>query len=171
MKLQDFLCYFPFTRLMADGINAPMLDAAVRSFIFEILIRHSHNASILCDKDPYVLKYTTYIASIFPRSKFLLLVRDARAVVHSVMSRKLPITDFNLTDYRHNFKSWNKGVEIMVDQCIQVGKKKCQIVRYEQLVLQPKRTIVTVLKFLGLPWADAMLNHEKFIGTKISLSK
>jgi protein-tyrosine sulfotransferase len=156
---------------MAGGLNEPMLDAAVRSFIYQILVRHSRNADVLCSKDPFVLNYAKYIASIFPASKFLLIIRDARAVIHSVMTRKVDIIDFNLTDHRQNFKSWNKGIEIMVDQCTQVGKDKCLIVRYEELVLQPKKTIKTILKFLGLSWVDAVLHHEKFISKRISLSK
>jgi protein-tyrosine sulfotransferase len=158
-------------RLKASGFNEAMLDAAVRSFIYQILIRHSQNADVLCSKDPFVLNHATYIASLFPASKFLLLIRDARAVIHSVMTRKVSISDFNLTDYRHNFKLWNKDIQIMIDQYTQVGKEKCLIVRYEQLVLQPKKTIQTILKFLGLPWVDAVLHHEKLIGTRISLSK
>ncbi len=174
MKVHDFQhCFFLFfsTRLKAGGFDEPMIDAAVRSFIYQIMIRHSKNADVLCSKDPFVLNHATYIASLFPASKFLLIVRDARAVIHSVMIRKVSIVDFNLTDHRHNFKLWNKGIQIMSDQCTKVGKEKCFMVRYEQLVLQPKKTIETILKFLSLPWIDAVLHHEKLIGNRISLSK
>ncbi|CAF2709805.1 unnamed protein product [Rotaria sp. Silwood2] len=161
----------PHIQLMASGVNASLLDSAIRLFIYEILIHHSHNADVICDKDPFVLMYAAYISSIFPTSKFLLLVRDARAVVYSVMTREVPVDGFNLTDYRQNFKSWNTQMEILIDQCIEVGKKKCLIVRYEQLVLQSKKTIESILKFLGLPWVDDVLHHEKLVGKKISVSR
>lgn len=148
-----------------------ILDSGVRAFVYEILQRHSQSADILCDKDPFVLKYAAYVSTIFPDSKFILLIRDARAVIHSVVTRKVTITGFSLTDYRQNFKLWNKGMEVMFEECERVGSLRCLMVYYEQLVLQPKRTIANVLEFLNLPWVDDVLHHEELIGKKISLSK
>jgi len=148
-----------------------ILDSAVRAFVYEILIQHSQSADILCDKDPFVLKYASYTSTIFPNSKYLLLIRDARAVIHSVMTRKVTITGFSLTDYRQNLKLWNKGIETMVKECTQAGSDKCLMVYYEGLVLQPKKTIENILKFLNLNWVDDVLHHEKLIGKRISLSK
>ena len=156
---------------MAEGMTETMLDSAVRAFVYEILIQHSQSADILCDKDPFVLRFAAYTSTIFPHAKFLLLVRDARAVVHSVMARKVSITGFSLTDHRQNFKLWNKGMEGMYDQCQQVGPNQCMMVYYEQLVLQPKRTIEKILEFLNIPWHDNVLHHEELIGEKIVLSK
>ena len=156
---------------MAAGINETIIDSAVRAFIYEILEQHSQSADVLCDKDPFVLKYAAYTSSIFPRSKFLFLIRDARAVIHSVMTRKVSIAGFSPTDYRQNFRLWNKGMEMMDEQCRQVGLKRCFAVFYEQLVLQPKKTIENILQFLDIPWNDNVLHHEELIGKKISLSK
>ncbi|CAF3414284.1 unnamed protein product [Rotaria sp. Silwood1] len=160
-----------WNRLMAGGMTEEILDSAVRAFVYDILFHHSQSSDILCDKDPFVLKYASYISSMFPNSKFLLIIRDARAVIHSVMTRKVTITGFSLTDYRLNLKLWNKGMEIMFEQCKQVGEDKCLMVYYEQLVLQPKKSIENILKFLNLTWVDDVLHHEQFIGKKISLSK
>ncbi len=156
---------------MAGGMTETILDSAVRAFVYEILYHHSQSADILCDKDPFVLKYSSYISSLFPNSKYLLLIRDARAVIHSVMTRKVTITGFSLTDYRQNLKIWNKGIETMFEQCKQMSENRCLMVYYEQLVLQPKKTIENVLKFLNVSWNDNVLRHEELIGKKISLSK
>ncbi|CAF1180608.1 unnamed protein product [Adineta ricciae] len=160
-----------WNRLIAGGMTEAILDSAVRAFVYEILLHHSLSADILCDKDPFVLKYATYVASIFPNSKFLLLIRDARAVIHSVMTRRVTITGFSQTDYRQNLKLWNKGIESMFQQCQQIGHNRCMMVYYEQLVLQPKKSIENILKFLDVPWVDSVLHHEELIGKKISLSK
>ncbi|CAF0953679.1 unnamed protein product [Rotaria sordida] len=160
-----------WNRLMAGGMTEEILDSAVRAFVYEILFHHSQSADILCDKDPFVLKYASYISSIFPNSKFLFIIRDARAVIYSVMTRKVTITGFSLTDYRLNLKLWNKGIKIMFDQCKEIGKNKCLMIYYEQLVLQPKKSIENILKFLNLTWVDDVLHHEQLIGKKISLSK
>jgi protein-tyrosine sulfotransferase len=156
---------------MAGGMSEFMIDSAVRAFIYEILVHHSKSADVLCDKDPFVLKYASYISSMFSNVKFLLLIRDARAVIHSIMTRNVTITGFSSNDYRQNLKLWNKGIDTMVNECTQIGKDKCLLVYYEQLVLQPKKTIKNILKFLNLYWVDSVLHHEELIGKKISLSK
>jgi protein-tyrosine sulfotransferase len=156
---------------MSGGITEVMIDSAVRAFVYEILVQHSKYADVLCDKDPFVLKHASYISSIFSNAKFLLLIRDARAVIHSVMTRKVTISGFSLTDYRQNLVLWNKGIETMINECTEIGKDKCFMVYYEQLVLQPKKTIENILKFLNIPWNDNVLHHEELIGKKISLSK
>lgn len=160
-----------WNRLSAGGITEAILDSAVRAFIYEILIQHGRRSDVLCDKDPFVLKYSADLSAMFPHAKFLLLIRDARAVLHSIMTRQVTITGFSLTDFRQNLKLWNQGIEKMVDQCLQLTQKKCMMVYYEQLVLQPKVTIQNILQFLNLSWVDEVLHHEELIGTRISLSK
>ena len=75
----------------------------------------------------------------------------------------------------------------MYSQCISI-KDRCLPVYYEQLVLHPEAEIRKVLKFLDIPWSDTVfnfliihsnfilfnlqvLNHDKYIGDKIQLSK
>ncbi|CAF0817663.1 unnamed protein product [Didymodactylos carnosus] len=161
-----------WNRLIAGGISENILDSAVRAFVYEILVRHGGpDADILCDKDPFVLKHAVYVTTIFPNSKFLLLIRDGRAVIHSVMTRKVTITGFSLTDYKQNLKSWNQGIDVMVKECTKIGDSNCLFVYYEQLVLHPRVTIEKILKFLNIPWVDSVLHHDELIDKKISLSK
>jgi len=39
----------------------------------------------------------------------------------------------------------------------------CLKVYYEQLVLHPEEWMRKILKFLDVPWNDAVLHHEEFI--------
>uniref|UniRef100_A0A2A4JF50 Protein-tyrosine sulfotransferase n=1 Tax=Heliothis virescens TaxID=7102 RepID=A0A2A4JF50_HELVI len=41
----------------------------------------------------------TYVLELFPNAKFLFMVRDGRATVHSIITRKVTITGFRLTSY------------------------------------------------------------------------
>jgi len=66
--------------------------------------------------------------------------------------------------------NWSRAVEVMVNQCLEVGPDVCLMVFYEQLVLQPIGQSKRILNFLQIPWNDAVLNHEKYI-LNISLSK
>uniref|UniRef100_F6XMW5 Protein-tyrosine sulfotransferase n=1 Tax=Ornithorhynchus anatinus TaxID=9258 RepID=F6XMW5_ORNAN len=160
-------------RLDEAGVTERVLDAAVRAFVLEVIARHGEPARFLCNKDPFTLKSSVYLARLFPNSKFLLMVRDGRASVHSMISRKVTIAGFDLTSYRDCLTKWNRAIEVMYAQCLQVGRAKCLPVYYEQLVLHPQRSLRHVVDFLGLAWTDALLHHEDLIGKPggVSLSK
>lgn len=162
-----------YQRLVEAGITADVLDNAIGEFILEIIARHGRPAKRLCNKDPFTLKSAVYIHSLFPSSQFLFLVRDGRAVAHSIISRKVTISGFNITDYRQCLMKWNAATQSMYDQCNNLGSKVCLPVYYEQLVLHPERTLKTVMNFLDLPWSDSVLHHEKYVNQPdgIELSK
>jgi protein-tyrosine sulfotransferase len=164
---------FESQRLLEAGITADVLDHAVGEFMLEIMARHGKPAKRLCNKDPFTLKSAVYINTLFPKGQFLFLIRDGRAVAHSIVSRKVTISGFDITNYRQCLKKWNSATSSMYEQCKQLGPKICLPVYYEQLVLHPEQTLRGILKFLNLPWNDAVLHHEKFVNQPdgIELSK
>ncbi|CAO2629054.1 protein-tyrosine sulfotransferase 2 [Chionomys nivalis] len=160
-------------RLDEAGVTDEVLDAAMQAFILEVIAKHGEPARVLCNKDPFTLKSSVYLARLFPNSKFLLMVRDGRASVHSMITRKVTIAGFDLSSYRDCLTKWNKAIEVMYAQCMEVGRDKCLPVYYEQLVLHPRRSLKRILDFLGITWSDTVLHHEDLIGKPggVSLSK
>ncbi|XP_072271536.1 protein-tyrosine sulfotransferase 2 [Pyxicephalus adspersus] len=160
-------------RLDEAGVTDHVMDAAVQAFILEIIAKHGEPAKLLCNKDPFTLKSSVYLSKLFPNSKFLLMIRDGRASVHSMITRKITIAGFDLNSYRDCLTKWNKAIEIMYAQCLEIGERKCLPVYYEQLVLHPKQMMQAIINFLGIPWNDAVLHHEELIGKPggVSLSK
>ncbi|RXG55715.1 E3 ubiquitin-protein ligase Su(dx) [Armadillidium vulgare] len=155
------------------GEETRVLNEAISSFILEVVIKHGDSASRLCNKDPFTLKSAVYLSQLFPNAKFLFMVRDGRATVHSIISRKVTITGFDLTSYRQCLERWNTAIQTMNNQCEELGPDKCLRVYYEQLVLKPKEWMTKILTFLGIPWNDVVLHHEQLINKPggISLSK
>lgn len=68
------------------------------------------------------------LSSVSFQAKFLFMVRDGRATVHSIISRKVTITGFDLTSYRQCMQKWNHAIEVMHDQCKEIGKEGCMMV-------------------------------------------
>lgn len=101
------------------------------------------------------------------------MVRDGRATVHSIISRQVTVSGFDLDDYRASMRKWNKMIKSMFVQCELLGKEMCMPVYYEKLVLQPKETMEEILAFLNLRWSENVLHHEDFINKThgIALSK
>lgn len=158
-------------RLQNAGMTDDVIDSAVGSFILEVIVKHGKKAKHLCNKDPLVLRYSAYMKNVFPKSKYILMIRDGRSTVHSIISRKVTITGFNLNSYKDCMMRWNSIIEHMYAQCIDVGPETCMPVYYEQLVLHPEKNMRAILKFLHIPFDDAVLHHEEYIGKEISLSK
>ena len=160
-------------RLIEAGITDEVIDSAVTAFMLEIIAHHGEAAPFLCNKDPFTLKSSVYLSKLFPNSKFLLMIRDGRATVHSIISRKVTITGFDLKDFKGCLMKWNTAMEVMYSQCLRVGADKCMPVYYEQLVLQPELWMKRISKFLKIPWNESVLHHEDYIGKPggISVSK
>jgi len=156
-------------RLMEAGVTPQILNEAITSFILEIIVRHGKPAKFLCNKDPFTLKSTVYLYKMFPNSKYIFMVRDGRATTHSIISRRVTISGFNLNSYRDVITKWNKAMDAMYQQCQQVGPEICLMVHYEELVLHPMAQTKRIMEFLNIPWSESMLNHEQHIAN-ISLS-
>merc|ERR1711962_198127 len=75
---------------------AQVINSAMAAFILETMAQHGEPSEVLCNKDPLTLKSGKYMADIFPNSKWLFMVRDGRAVIHSVISRKVTISGYKL---------------------------------------------------------------------------
>lgn len=101
------------------------------------------------------------------------MVRDGRATVNSIISRKVTITGFDLASYRQCMIKWNSAIETMHKQCKEIGSDKCMLVYYEQLVLHPEEWMRKILNFVDVPWNQSVLHHEEFINKPngVSLSK
>jgi len=70
-------------------LSTQIIGDAVSSFILEVVVKHGEPAARLCNKDPFTLKYGVYLLKLFPHAKFIFMVRDGRAVVHSLITRKV----------------------------------------------------------------------------------
>ncbi|XP_052799925.1 protein-tyrosine sulfotransferase 2-like isoform X2 [Mya arenaria] len=160
-------------RLQEAGITDTVIDSAFAAFILEIIALHGEAAPHLCNKDPFTLKSSVYLKRIFPNAKFIFMIRDGRGTVHSIISRKVTITGFNLNDYKQCLSKWSTAMEVMYSQCLQVGASSCMPVYYEQLVLQPELWMRRIVKFLDVPWNESVLHHEDFIDKPggVSVSK
>jgi len=150
-------------RLEQAGISGNVIDSGLTAFIMEIIAKHGAPAKVLCNKDPLTLKQGKYMTELFPKAKWIFMVRDGRAVIHSVITRKVTISGYNLKSPRQCLDRWNTIIENMDAQCKSVGPEKCMVVYYEQLVLHPQRWLTIILEFLDLPWDESVMHHQDFI--------
>lgn len=100
------------TRLEHAGIDEELVDAALAQFVLQVLLRHTnvnaHSAPLLCNKDIYVFKWTDYLKRLFPNAKFVLVMRDPRAAVTSLIERQFQYENIRLNSYQNALVDWNK---------------------------------------------------------------
>lgn len=77
---------------------------------------------------------------------------------------KVIIVGFDFSSYCDCFMKWNKVIEVMYVQCMEVGKDKCLFVYYEQLVLYFRCLFKFIFDFFGIVWSDVVFYYEDFIG-------
>merc|ERR1711935_105157 len=147
-----------------------MAREGMKRFILEIIEKHGPIARRLCNKDPFALKYMKDLTEWYPNSKFIYMVRDARSVAHSIITRKVTITGYDLSSYPDVIGKWNQANTLMWEQCKMLGPQYCLPVHYEHLVLEKEKVLRSIAQFLNLEWNDALAHHEEHIGSEISLS-
>jgi hypothetical protein len=69
------------------GLSEQKLDNALSLYVYSIMSEHIKPAERLCAKDPNILVYMLYLKQLFPNSKFIFMVRDARAAVYSLLKQ------------------------------------------------------------------------------------
>lgn len=126
------------------------MNSAIAQFCLEVIARHGDPAPRLCNKDPLTLKLGSYVIELFPnvsdlrasaqtrpaerlfafptQAKFLFMVRDGRATVNSIISRKVTITGFDFSSWRQCMIKWNHAIETMHNQCKEIGTDRCMMV-------------------------------------------
>jgi protein-tyrosine sulfotransferase len=137
-------------------------------YIYTLMYEHVQPAERLCAKDPDTLYFTVFLKELFPNAKFILMVRDARATVYSLL--KLygePVTYLNARKY---LNTWNGFYDKVKKQCDLIGDSSCMLVQYESLILNTEKVMRRVAHFLRLPWTENFLRHEQFVGKKIQVS-
>ena len=146
------------------GVTQDLLDSAVAVLIGEIIAKHGDPAPRLCNKDPLTFRNLSYLARIFPKSKFVFMVRDGRAVVHSIMERGVVIRGVNNRRPEILLRTWNDATGEMNAQCVALSQSRCLRIPYEHLVLFPAESMEIILEFLDVSWNDAVVHHETMIG-------
>ena len=157
--------------LREAGVTSAVLDDAAATFILQIIALHGPPAARLCNKDPLAMTRASYLLSLFPAAKILFMVRDGRAVVHSLLDRNVdapPCVKGPRGNQRACLQKWNNVTEGMLAECDQINNQskdgfRCTQIKFEELVLNPSATLRQILEFLELPWSESVLHHERYI--------
>jgi len=118
---------------------------------------------ILGDQNPYYLFFVQKLSEIFPNAKFIFITRDYRDNILSLKNVNFDLNNTGALAYRYAFIN-KKGGKLLLKNA-----KNVYHIRYEDLVLKPKESLVNLCKNIKLPFDEKMLsfyeNKEKEIRT------
>lgn len=151
--------------LAAAGVGEEVLDAAVRAFVSQLLSGSAPGRTRVAEKTPHNLLHMAYLGRLYPRARFIHLVRDGRAVAASLLRQHWvdPTTGGALwycKDPEGASRYWVEVVAAIRQQAHTVPGRYLEL-RYEDLVTEPRAAMRRVLAFLGEPWSEAVLRHEE----------
>lgn len=103
------------------------------------------------DKTPVHRFHGSRIRRLFPDSQIIAVVRHPAAVALSRARWGY--------DVRETVRDWASTVRHHATDAEGFGPRRFQLVRYEDLLADPRGTMGRVLEFLREPWDDAVLDH------------
>ncbi|UJS22315.1 MAG: sulfotransferase [Candidatus Brocadia sp.] len=106
------------------------------------------------DKTPLYVNSILFIGKLFPRSKFINMVRDGRDVAVSTLRAKLGGT--NLTDIS---LEWNECILNGMLAEKYFGPKRVKTIRYEDLASDPKTVLLMICDFLNINYEESMTQY------------
>ncbi len=111
-------------------------------------------------KDPSLSEYLPRFAARYPNARFLIIIRDARPVVASMLTHA-----WYVANVFHGARVWREQVETQLQFASQ-HPSRCAVVIYETLVAQPRETAQKFCQALDLEFVEAMLtrpNHSDLV--------
>ncbi len=111
---------------------------------------------IIIDKNPIYLAHLDKIISVFQDSKFIILLRDYRAIFYSLSNYK----NRTIKSMYTNLISIKKGAIKLLNH-LETPSFKHTLLRYEDLVETPSSTLIEICSFLNISFNNRMLHYNK----------
>ena len=137
------------------GFSEQEFDARLREFYSGMFERHARaqGKRRWGEKTPFHSRHIAEMATVFPDSVFVGIVRHPGAVVHSLVDK----FHYEVSDAVTYWDSTNKEI---LRRGLELPDDRFALLRYEDLVEHPEETLRELVDFLGEPWSEDLLHHN-----------
>jgi hypothetical protein len=118
-------------------------------------ILKENNKDIWGLKDPELTGYLSDLKSFFPDSKYVVIVRDARAVTKSYIENKWGLG----TNVYTGAQRWVSEVALQYD--FYKNNENVYLLRFEDLIFDSKKEIIKLLNFLEIEFDEKVLSFNE----------
>lgn len=116
----------------------------------------ANRAERVGEKSPIHTHYVGELSEAFPAAKFIHIMRDPRAVMLSRMT-----AGFGTSLIGPNIRRWKRAAQMHYDFAEALGPSRYLLVKYEDLVTNPRDTLEKVCKLIKLEMLPGMLEPHK----------
>jgi hypothetical protein len=136
-------------------LTAEDYDAAMAGFFGGLFARYAEGRGKprWGDKTPMNVWHLAEIARLFPDAAIVGIVRHPIATTESLMKR------FHY-GYQRAVRHWERQNRRLTADAVDLADRFV-LLRYEDLVTRPAEAMADLLDWLGEPWSDAVLHHER----------
>ena len=106
-------------------------------------------------KDPRLTYYLEDFQRRYPDSKWVMIIRDARGVVNSYLTRK-----WNVANVYSGARLWDEQIEIQ-RAFVRAHPEKTHVVHFEDLLANPRQVVTSICQFLGVECSEELLSYHR----------
>lgn len=117
---------------------------------------------LLGDKNPHYALFVPRLARLFPRARFIHLVRDYRDNILSYRNVRFDL--FSVGGLAYRWTKYNEGILAAA----QHQPERCLRVRFEDLVREPESTLRRICAFLEVPFTRDLLRFHERSGVELA---
>ncbi len=155
---------------IGDYFTTDELRLSFASFVESLLLplADRRGTPLLSEKTPFNVLHFTDLAEVLPRARFVLVVRDPRDVITSILDVGKKASTIDRVS-----PAWTRDAVLaarQVQRCLEAGHaaeealgERLHTVRYEDLATAPEQTLRDVTAFLGLDFDPEMLTHSPHV--------
>lgn len=109
------------------------------------------------------------LSQYYPQAKFIVLTRDPRD--NALVKRKRDLKKNQKRTYYLLSKIWDYEYASLLKKLARIDSKRYIIVKYEDLVSEPEKTLSRITQFLSLTYNSNMLNYDSTFNERLSSGK
>lgn len=121
-------------------------------------IARSKGKIIFGEQSPWYGQNIELLNSLFPRARFIHLVRDGRDVAISFARTPWWHKDVNV-----NLERWEREINKIDRDGVRILRARMHTIRYEDLISSPEKVIKELCRFLGIAFESTMLDPAQHI--------
>ncbi len=154
--LQDFLSQ--------SGVNTDFYKARLGEFLLSLYAQAAsfQDKRYFLDKTPRYYHIIPELMELFPEARFIVLLRNPLDVLDSILKAWIRNDILELGTFREDLLVAPRRLMASLKE----HPSRCFMVRYEELVSDPEQVLKGVCGFLGLSYADGMLDYGERLDTK-----
>ncbi len=152
-----------FNALYGKLFDLPKREQSFQKIIDEIIKevakQNGEYFSVWGDKSPPTTDFLQYVYRVYPKSKYIFLIRDGRDVASSYADGEHQLFG-ELSNIKNAAIKWHKSIQQWNWLNKQVSSSQLLEIRYEDLVNKPEGVIKIIFEFLGLSYERALLDFN-----------